>query len=139
MGKRRFRILDTNVLINGWHRLPHSKRTNSGVKLWARELAEIYDTDLIASPVRIEFLCGAKAHELELFRVYLSSFKVIDAGSIPRQDWEEAERIAKRVVNSGRHRKLGDCLLMAISLRLNCDIVSADRDITRRVPPRKTA
>ena len=138
MGKRRFRILDTNVIINWWRKLPRSQHSVSGVKAWAGQLADVYDTDLIASPVRIEFLCGAlNDQELKLFQAYLDTFEAIDGGKMPRQDWEQAERIAKRIVKSGRRRKLGDCLLMAISLRLNCDVVTADPDFTHRIPPEK--
>ena len=136
MGKRRFRVLDTNVLINHWRLLPLSQRTTGGATKWARRLIEVYNTDFIASPVRIEFLCGVKSsEELKLVMAYVDQFQVVDEGQIHRQDWEEAERIAKRVGWRGCNRKLGDCLIMALSLRLNCDIVTSDRDFERRLPP----
>jgi predicted nucleic acid-binding protein len=65
---------------------------------------------------------------------FLKPFKVVDEGRIVRQDWDEAERIAKRVHRTGRPRKLGDCLIMAIAQRLNCDVVTADADFGQRVP-----
>ena len=108
MGKRRFRVLDTNVLINHWRLLPLSQRTTAGAAKWARRLIEVYNTDFIASPVRIEFLCGVKSsEELKLVMAYVDQFQVVDEGQIHRQDWEEAERIAKRVGWRGR---IGDGL-----------------------------
>jgi len=136
MGKRRFRILDTNVLINYWRRWRLWQRKESEVTERARRLIEAYNTNLIAFPVRIEFLCGAEGGKhLKLCLAYLAPFDLVDDGQIPRQDWQEAERIAKRVGRKGRRRKLGDCLLQAISLRLNCEIVTADSDFERRVMP----
>ncbi len=138
MGKHRFRILDTNVLVNHWRCLPPSKRNEAEVTKWARRLIEAYNTNLIASPVRIEFLCGVRSsEELRLSLAYLEPFEPVDQRQIPRHDWEEAERVSKRVPLTGRPRKLGDCLLKAISLRLNCDIVSGDADFERRVPTRR--
>jgi predicted nucleic acid-binding protein len=136
MGKRRFRILDTNVLINYWRRWRLWQRKESEVTEHARRLIEVYNTHLIASPVRIEFLCGAEGGEnLRLCLAYLAPFELVDGGQIPRQDWLEAERFAKRVVRHGRGRKLGDCLLQAISLRLNCEVITADSDFQRRARP----
>lgn len=138
MGKHRFRILDTNVLINHLRGLPESQKQTKRVKSWALALIETYATNLIASPVRIEFLCGARTrHETELYQAYLQPFEVIDDCQIPRQDWLQAERIAKHIKDSGRARKLGDCLLIAISDRLHCDIVTGDTDFVRRVPPQR--
>src|SRR4029079_1597469 len=104
---------------------------------WAEGLIEVYNTDLIASPILIEFLCGVEnGADLVIRLAYLKPFRTIDEGSIPRDDWKEAERIAKRVPPRGGRRKLGDCLIKAISERLNCDVVTADSDFERRIPPR---
>lgn len=136
MGKRRFRILDTNVLIHYWHRWRLWEQKETEVANWAPRLIEVSNTNLIASPVRIEFLCGAEnSARLKLSLACLDPFEVVDGGKIPRQDWEEAERSAKRFGRHRRRRKLGDCLLRAISDRLNCDVVTADSDFERRLRP----
>src|SRR5258706_4241842 len=133
MGKRRFRILDTNVLISFWWRSRLWQLKETEVTQWARRLIEVYNTNLIASPVRIEFLCGGQGREnLKLCLAYLHPFDVVDQGQIPRQDWQQAERFAKRIGRQGRPRKLGDCLLQAIAHRLNCEIITADSDFGRR-------
>lgn len=133
MGRR---ILDTNVLINHLRLLPPNQRTVAGAKNWAARLIDDYDTDFISSPVLIEFLCGARSgEELEINRAYLGRFRIVDEGNIPRQDWLVAERLAKRVGRNGRRRKLGDCLIRAISQRLRCEIITSDRDFEQRVPP----
>src|SRR6266481_5202187 len=121
MGKRRFRIPDTNVLINFWLQFRLWQRNEAEVRAFAHRLIRSYNTEFIASPVRIEFLCGVEGHSnLKLWLALLEPFNAIDEGQIPRADWQEAERIAKRVTAHGRRRKLGDCLLKAISTRLNC-------------------
>lgn len=142
MGKRRFRILDTNVLITSWWHWRLWQRKESEVTEHARRLIGAYNTDLIASLVRIEFLCGAKGSEnLKLCLAFLAPFRVVDDGQIPRQDrqdWLKAEQFAKHVGRHRRPRKLGDCLLQAISDRLNCEIVTADSDFSRRaIPPKR--
>ena len=132
------KILDTNVLINHWHRFPgHKDRTPAGLQAHAEELIEVQGTKLIVSPVLIEFLAGAlTSNELTLYQAFLAPFEVLDKGNIPRPDWEEARRFAQRIKNKGRKRKLGDCLIQAIASRLNCDVITSDRDIQRRTPPR---
>jgi predicted nucleic acid-binding protein len=91
----------------------------------------------IVSPVLIEFLAGAlTSNELDLYRAYLAPFEVLDRGNIPRQDWEEAKRLAQWIKKDGRKRRLGDCLIQAIAGRLNCDVVTSDQDFRPRMPPR---
>jgi predicted nucleic acid-binding protein len=136
MGQHGRRILDTNVLINHLRLLPADKRKPDGARKWALQLIAAHNTKLIGSPVRIEFLAGAlSGDQLKLYLAYIEEFEVVDENRIPHQDWEEAERIAKRIKPKGRRRKLGDCLLQAIALRLNCDIVTADSDFRQRVLP----
>ncbi len=131
------RILDSNVLINHWRRFDKRKqRTTSELAAHAKELIEVQGTNLIVSPVLIEFLVGARSSdELELYLAYLGPFEVLDKGDIPRQDWEEAKRPAQWIRKS-RERKLGDCLIEAIANRFNGDIVSGDPDFKWRVPSR---
>jgi predicted nucleic acid-binding protein len=115
--------LDTNVLINHWRRFGEKNRTTDALRSHAEELVELQGTNLIASPVLVEFLVGARTGE------------VLDKGDIPRQDWQEAERLAKWI-RTNRPRKLGDCLIEAIAKRYNGDIVTGDPDFKWRVPPR---
>jgi predicted nucleic acid-binding protein len=135
MGRRR-KILDANVLINHWRRLGLSTKSLLQVKAAALALIDLYDTNLIASPVRIEFLAGVLSdQELRRSLAFLAVFKAVDEREVPAADWEEAERIAKRVRSAGRRRKLGDCLLAAIANRLSCDVVTGDLDFVQRVKP----
>jgi predicted nucleic acid-binding protein len=129
------RILDTNVLINHWRKLDKKDRVAAKVKAHAEELIEFQGTNLITSPVLVEFLVGARdSLELGLYRTYLEPFEVLDKGEIPRQDWDEAKRLAQWI-RKDRERKLGDCLIEAIANRFNGDVVSADCDFKRRLPP----
>ena len=131
------KILDTQVLINHFGMLYNTKaRTPGAFKSHAEELIEVQGTNQIVSPVLIEFLAGANRENLECRKAYLEPFSVLDKGNIPARDWEEAKRIAQWV-RIGRERKLGDCLIEAISIRFNGDIVSSDRDFKQRVPPQK--
>ena len=98
------KILDTNVLINYWHRFPkQEERTPASVRAHAEHLIDLQGTKAIVSPVLIEFLAGALSRkELDLYEAYLSPFEVLDRGDIPRQDWTEAERLAKWIKIKGR-------------------------------------
>ena len=128
--------MDTNVLINHWRRFGEKNRTTDALRSHAEELVEFQGTNLIASPVFVEFLVGARTgEELELYLAYLEPFEVLDKGDIPRQDWQEAERLAKWI-RTNRPRKLGDCLIEAIAKRYNGDIVTGEPDFKWRVPPR---
>ena len=130
----RRKILDTHVLINHWHRFPRNDRTASECKSHAEELIEFQGTNLIVSPVLVEFLAGASRDDLEFRKAYLEPFVILDQGNIPLADWEEASRFAQWI-RIGRERKLGDCLIEAIAKRLKGDVVSSDRDFSRRIPP----
>ena len=135
------KILDTTVLINHWRKFDQPQRTTTECRLYAEELIELQGTNVIVSPVLIEFLAGARNRsELELFQAYLEPFEVLDNGLIPPADWDEARRFAQWIRTdrnrTERPRKLGDCLIQAIAARFNRDVVSSDLDIKRRVPPR---
>jgi predicted nucleic acid-binding protein len=132
------RILDTEMLISHYNRMTGSK-TVEAVKAHARRLIKIQDTKCILSPIRIEFLCGARdRNEFKLYSAYLEPFDVLDKRITPPQDWREAERRAKWVKEFGRRRKLGDCLIQAIATRLNAEIVTRDPDFQPRTPPKQS-
>jgi predicted nucleic acid-binding protein len=130
------RILDTEVLISHYNKMTKSKSVHA-VKAHARRLIDIEQTNWILSPIRIEFLCGARdSNEFKLYSAYLEPFEVFDKRSIPAQDWSEAERRAQWIKKSGRRRKLGDCLIQAIAKRLNAEVVTRDQDFRQRTPPK---
>ena len=129
------RILDTEVLISHYNKMAKA-RSVAAVKAHAGQLIKIQETNWILSPIRIEFLCGAlDSNEFKLYSAYLEPFEVLDKHNIPPQDWSEAERLAQWAKESGRRRKLGDCLIQAIAKRLHAEIVTRDPDFQRRVPP----
>jgi predicted nucleic acid-binding protein len=134
----RSKILDTNVLINHWHRFPRGKsKSPQGVREHAEFLIEAQRTNVIVSPVAVEFLAGARStEELRLYAAYLEAFEVLDQGNIPAVDWAEARKFAQGI-RTGRARKLGDCLIQAIAKRLNCDIVTGDPDFKSRMLPKR--
>jgi predicted nucleic acid-binding protein len=130
------RILDTEMLISHYNRMTKSKSLDA-VKAHARQLIKLQETNWILSPIRIEFLCGARdSNEFKLYSAYLEPFEVLDKQNIPSQDWSEAERRAQWVKESGRRRKLGDCLIQAIAQRLHAEVVTRDQDFRRRTPPK---
>jgi predicted nucleic acid-binding protein len=132
------RVLDTNILINHWGdatrgvQLRDVKRDRAA--RWGRELAGLQNTNLILTPIYIEFVCGnATAHELQLARAYLGAFEIADGGTIHARDWIEARRIAERVPRDGRRRQLGDCLIRAICDRLNLEVFTAEKRFPGRL------
>jgi len=129
------RVLDTSVLCHFWRGFQRQTLDTDTVREKANELIARENTRWIVSPVRIEFLVGARSSaELQLYEDFLAAFDVIDGGKIPPQDWQEAERLAKRI-GAHRQRKLGDCLIEAIANRLHCEVVTKDPDFQRRYPP----
>ncbi len=131
------RILDTEVLISHYNKMTKSKSVEA-VKAHARHLIDIQETKWILSPTRIEFLCGTLSrNDLKLYSAYLEPFEILDEQNIPSQDWSEAERRAQWVKESGRRRKLGDCLIQAIANRLHAEVVTRDRHFRRRTPPKQ--
>ena len=129
------RILDSSQLISHWR---HCRGGFSGsstpniVKNWARELIELHDSSAIVTPVYIEFIAGVQSHsELALARAYLSEFNILDEGRILVQDWEEAKRLAARVPPDRKRRQLGDCLILAIAIRLKYEVRTLDKGLRR--------
>jgi len=130
------RILDTEVLIRHYNKMTQ-QRSAHAVKEHARKLIELEKTHWILSPIKIEFLCGARdSNEFNLYSAYLEAFEVLDKRKIPSQDWSEAERLAQWSKLEGRPRKLGDCLIKAIAKRLHAGVVTRDLDFRARIPPR---
>ena len=128
-------FLDTNVLIKSWT-FPGAPKTIEQARTRALSLIDLHRTPYITSPARIEFLCGVRnENERKLKETFLAQFQLLDQGNIPSADWVEAARFAKRFGDRIRIRKLGDCLMKAISLRFKCDIVTLDRDFKNRIPP----
>ena len=124
------RLLDTSVLIAHWRRCAVGSLADKGpsdAREWADDLARLHATDIVATPVLIEFLAGVRtSHELALARAYLNRLRAIDGGRIPGEDWAAARRSAERVPRDGKPRHLGDCLIKAIAERLNCEVFSLD-------------
>ena len=58
--------------------------------------------------------------------IFLAEFELLDGGQVLTEDWEEAERIARRIRGKGRARGAIDCLILAICDRLNADLYSHD-------------
>jgi predicted nucleic acid-binding protein len=126
------RTLDTNVLINHWgDEIGHSRLdqvTTRQAIACAANLIEIQYTNLILTPVFVEFLCGhATAHGVKLSRAYLGEFEIADGGKILPADWEEAKRLAARVPRDGLRRQMGDCLIRAICTRLNLEVFTFEK------------
>src|SRR3990167_2379198 len=95
------RLLYTSVLIAHWRDRAGGNPANQGpddARRWAEELVQAYGTNIIATPVVIEFLAGVRTgHELRLARAYLGSLRAIDGGKMTVEDWEAARRHAERV------------------------------------------
>jgi predicted nucleic acid-binding protein len=146
------RLLDSTLLIAHFQRFsPLAQKGPEDARNWANRLIDNKGTNAIVSPVVIELLAGVRdSHELALTEAFLEKFEVVDERRIPPQDWEQAGIFAKRVVKYDREvprgsrrrdreqnpktraRDLGDCLIMAIALRLNYVVLSHDRGIPRQ-------
>lgn len=127
----RRRVLDTQVLISHWHTC-HAQ--NAGTpkvtdsEAWAKTLIEIFSTDVIVTPVYLEFVAGTRSTaELGAARAYLAQFRILDQGKILDRDWVEARRLAERVPRDGKPRHLGDCLIKAIANRFRYEVFSTDQ------------
>lgn len=129
----RKRALDTNRLIKIWHgKLPHPggfgavSSEATAVEAARRWLTE-YPQDDLLTPVRLEFIGGARdKDELAWADAFLAEFELIDDGKVIPQDWAEAEQLARRVRYTGRARDALDCVILAICHRLHIDLHSSD-------------
>ena len=134
------RVLDTNVLIALWKgpvdgiaRVTSSATAERGAREWLARSPG----DGIVTPVRLEFLGGTRDRDelLQALR-FLGGFEVFDEGHITAADWEEAERLVKRVPFSGRTRGALDCLIVAIAGRFHAVFYSHDTGAPKdRSPP----
>ena len=120
-------VLDTSVLIRFWQARALTHVPFKTVRVEARRLVDVYQTDAIVTPVYIEMVAGTRnGDELRRTRVFLSEFKVIDEWDVSSEDWQEAKRLAERVPRDGRRRQLGDCLVQAIANRLRYEVFAID-------------
>jgi predicted nucleic acid-binding protein len=126
------RILDTSMLLRQWHRCrqrPLIEYTPADARAWADQLIGIHRTNAIVTPVYVKMVAGVTSeHELRLTRAYLQPFRCVDGGHIPKEDWEEAIRLAQRVPSHAKPRQLGDCLIRAIARRLKYRVRTYDQD-----------
>lgn len=127
----RRRVLDTQILIRHWQAciagVEHDP-TEERAAAWAADLIETYSTDVIVTPVYVEFVAGTRrAAELRAARAYLAKLRILDEGRIIDRDWIEARRLAQRVPRDGKPRQLGDCLIKAIANRFSYEVLSSDR------------
>jgi predicted nucleic acid-binding protein len=125
---------DTNIFINHFNRhRPLDGKGEKDAEGWAQALISDNDTKLFVSPVEIEFLCGViDEHEMRLREAFLSKFEVVDDHKTLPEDWKEARRLAKHPGYQPRSRDLGDCLLLAITARLNLGIITDDKGLKRQ-------
>ncbi len=128
--KQKMRILDSQLLIKQWNRC--KGRTNVPVmnvhaKAWALQLIEVYRSNAIVTLVAIEFLVGFTSRgELLKAEAFLSCFECIDLQHIPKEDWQDTFRLARRIPRVGKRRQLGDCLIRAIANRLRREVITGD-------------
>ncbi|MEX0717327.1 MAG: PIN domain-containing protein [Planctomycetaceae bacterium] len=126
------RVLDTSVLINHWRRSRTSWPNARETRDWALRLVDVRQTNLIFSPVYLEFNCGVQsAEELALAEAFLSVFEVKDGWDVRSDDLQEAARLARRVPRDGKRRQFADCLIRALAIRFRCEVLSDDRTFPR--------
>jgi predicted nucleic acid-binding protein len=102
--------------------------SESDATQWATKLIRTYSTDVIVTPVYLEFVAGTKsAAELRTARAYLGALRILDKGKILDRDWVEARRLAERIPRDGKPRQLGDCLIKAIANRFGYEVFSSDQ------------
>jgi len=129
------RVIDTVILIRHWWdcwKKASHPRTSADAENWGRALIKIRNSDLIVSPVYIEFVAGVtKGEQLPLARSFLAMFKVLDDWNILPKDLLEACRRAERIPKTGDKRQLGDCLISSIAKRFRCEVDTLDKRIPR--------
>lgn len=129
------RVIDTNVLIELWHGRKPARRpvrseesADEAAAAWLR----LNPKDSILTPVRLEFLAGTRdKEEQRLADRFLAAFEVLDGGRVLPEDWERAERYARRIRGTGKARQAIDCLLLAICDRLHADLHTIDSGVSR--------
>ena len=124
-------ILDTSVLIRWWRQRrrgrPLADIDRNEISRWAKQLAEVYQTDAIVTPIYIEMIAGTNdRRELSFTQIFLACFQCVDKQRMLPDDWAEAIRLAARIPRQFRPRDLGDCLIRAIANRLNYDVKTLD-------------
>lgn len=119
-------ILDTNILVGHWKKCGGDRLAAMAAadgRDWGRELVDLYDSNLILSPIYIEFICGARNQlEYKTAQAYLAAFTVLDEWNVTPDDLREARRLAQRIPRDGRPRQLGDCLIRAMASRFGADV-----------------
>ncbi|MGL6097232.1 MAG: PIN domain-containing protein [Fimbriiglobus sp.] len=132
------RVIDTNKLIPRWRGTrpsPGPVRSAESARAAARTWLSLSPNDGILTPVRVEFLAGIRdKDELQWADVFLAEFVLFDGGRVLPEDWQEAERLARRVPRDGRPRGTLDCVILAICNRLNLGFSSDDTGLPRRQP-----
>jgi len=130
------RVIDTNILINHWRRMSQNSNwdqvTREIVHLWADRLIKMESSNLILTPIGIEFLCGFTYHlEMQFAKDFLLKFQFADGGEIRSEDWSTALSLAERIPKNQKRRQLGDCLIASICKRLRLLISTADINFPR--------
>ena len=96
------------------------------------ELIKIHGTSAVATPVVVEFIAGiSNSEQMRLALAFLDQFHAIDETQIPKSDWEDTLRIARRIPKDRKRRHLGDCLIRSIANRLNYDVFTIDKGFPR--------
>lgn len=130
------RVIDTNILINHWKRMSQnidlSLVTSNTVSDWAKRLILMEGSNLILTPISIEFICGfSNRAEMQIAKDFLQHFQYADAGDIRSEDWKNAMSLAERIPQNQKRRQLGDCLIAAICRRLRLLVSTADVNFPR--------
>ena len=130
------RVIDTNILINHWRRMSQNANwdqvTRVTVHVWADRLIKMESSNLILTPIGIEFLCGFTYHlEMQFAKDFLLKFQFADGGEIRSEDWSNALSLAERIPQNQKRRQLGDCLIASICKRLRLLISTADFNFPR--------
>lgn len=128
----RRRVLDTNVLVTLWHSSAGRVQSERAADDVAQAWLVAHPRDGVVTPVRLEFLGGTRSRdELRIAEYFLGLFDLLDGGRVLVEDWQVAERYAKRVPFEPRPRGAIDCLILAICVRLNASLFTFDSGMSR--------
>lgn len=123
-------VLDTSVLIKHWKQCGGDRAdimSAANGREWGLNLIKLRKTDLILSPVYLEFICGTRNKlEYQTAKDFLSVFKILDEWNILSTDLHDARRLAQRTPRNGRPRQLGDCLIRAMANRFGLEVDTLD-------------